>query len=171
MGSAFGDFWEDPEGGFIKFTVKRASKLTRPNTQYGGETSRYSLLQDGVWLDRRLSPKDTKDMGGVHMHMQSCMPFKIWVCLPRAWKSDARLFTTTYIERVVPYLPWWICSLPLISPTSNLLESFSMFNTSALMFCKALDDATKIYLQNLCELWSSSYKGSGLCRPPYTSFQ
>ena len=26
MGSAFGAIWEDPEGGFIKFTVKRASK-------------------------------------------------------------------------------------------------------------------------------------------------
>ena len=26
MGSTFGAIWEDPEGGFIKFTVKRASK-------------------------------------------------------------------------------------------------------------------------------------------------
>ena len=26
MGSEFGAFWEDPEGGFIKFAVKRASK-------------------------------------------------------------------------------------------------------------------------------------------------
>ena len=26
MGSAFGTIWEDPEGGFIKFTVKRALK-------------------------------------------------------------------------------------------------------------------------------------------------
>ena len=25
-GSAFGDIWEDYEGGFIKFAVKRASK-------------------------------------------------------------------------------------------------------------------------------------------------
>ena len=27
--SAFGAIWEDPEGGFIKFTVKRASKQDR----------------------------------------------------------------------------------------------------------------------------------------------
>ena len=47
MGSAFGAFWEDPEGGFIKFMVK--SFKTRPNTPYGGETSCYSLLQGGVW--------------------------------------------------------------------------------------------------------------------------
>ena len=26
MESTFGAFWEDPEGGFIKFAVKRASK-------------------------------------------------------------------------------------------------------------------------------------------------
>ena len=26
VGSAFGAFWEEPEGGFIKFMVKRASK-------------------------------------------------------------------------------------------------------------------------------------------------
>ena len=26
MGPEFGAIWEDPEGGFIKFTVKRASK-------------------------------------------------------------------------------------------------------------------------------------------------
>ena len=26
MGSAFGAIWEDPQGGFIKFSVKRASK-------------------------------------------------------------------------------------------------------------------------------------------------
>ena len=26
VGSAFGAFWDDPEGGFIKFAVKRASK-------------------------------------------------------------------------------------------------------------------------------------------------
>ena len=26
VGSAFGAIWEDPEGGFIKFAVKRASK-------------------------------------------------------------------------------------------------------------------------------------------------
>ena len=26
VGSAFGAFWEDPEGGFIKFAAKRASK-------------------------------------------------------------------------------------------------------------------------------------------------
>ena len=26
MGSEFGAIWEDPEGGFIKFVVKRASK-------------------------------------------------------------------------------------------------------------------------------------------------
>ena len=26
MGSEFGAIWEDPEGGFIKFAVKRASK-------------------------------------------------------------------------------------------------------------------------------------------------
>ena len=26
MGSAFGAIWEDPEGGFIKLAVKRASK-------------------------------------------------------------------------------------------------------------------------------------------------
>ena len=48
MGSTFGAIWEDPEGGFIKFTVKKSFK-TRPNTQYGGETSHYSILQgDGV---------------------------------------------------------------------------------------------------------------------------
>ena len=26
LGSVFGTIWEDPEGGFIKFVVKRASK-------------------------------------------------------------------------------------------------------------------------------------------------
>ena len=87
--------------------------------------------------------------------MQLC-PSKYSSGLSRPGKSDVRLFPATYIERVVPYLPWWICSLPLISPTSNLLESFSMFNTSALMFCKALDDATKVYLRNSCELWNST---------------
>ena len=44
MGSASGvriwGTWEDPEGGFIKFA----------NTPYGGETSIYSLLQQGVYL-------------------------------------------------------------------------------------------------------------------------
>ena len=29
MGSAFGAFWEDPEGGFIKFAVKRALKQNK----------------------------------------------------------------------------------------------------------------------------------------------
>ena len=40
MGSTFG-------GGFFKFAVKRAFK-TRPNSPYGGETSSYYLLQQGV---------------------------------------------------------------------------------------------------------------------------
>ena len=36
----------------MKFAVK--SFKTRPNTPYGGETSRYSLLQGGVTLDTYL---------------------------------------------------------------------------------------------------------------------
>ena len=47
MGSAFGAFWEDPEGGFYQIRSKKSFK-TRPNTPYGGGTSHYSLLQGGV---------------------------------------------------------------------------------------------------------------------------
>ena len=50
VGSAFGAIWEDPEGGFMKFAIKRRFK-TRPNTPYGGETLCYSLLQGGVILE------------------------------------------------------------------------------------------------------------------------
>ena len=45
MVSVFGAIWEDPEGGCIKFAVKRASKQDKA---YGGETSHYSLLKGGV---------------------------------------------------------------------------------------------------------------------------
>ena len=47
MGSDFGAIWEDPESGFYQIRGKKSFK-TRPNTPYGGETSRYSLLQGGV---------------------------------------------------------------------------------------------------------------------------
>ena len=47
MGSKFGAIWEDPEVGFIKFVVKRASKQDQ-TLHMEGETSRYSLLQGGV---------------------------------------------------------------------------------------------------------------------------
>ena len=47
VGSAFGAIWEDPVDGFYQIHGKKSSK-TRPNTQYGGETLYYSLLQEGV---------------------------------------------------------------------------------------------------------------------------
>ena len=50
MRSKFGAFWEDPEGGFIKFAVKRASKQDQ-TLHMEGETSHYFLIQDGVRYD------------------------------------------------------------------------------------------------------------------------
>ena len=44
---AFGAFCEDSWGWFYQIRGKKSFK-TRPNTPYGGETSRYSLLQGGV---------------------------------------------------------------------------------------------------------------------------
>ena len=49
MGSEIGGTLEDPGGGFFKFAVKRALRQeSRPNSPYGGETSIYLLLQQGV---------------------------------------------------------------------------------------------------------------------------
>ena len=45
--SEFGVIWEDPQGGFTKFVVKRASKQDQ-TLHMEGETSRYSILQGGV---------------------------------------------------------------------------------------------------------------------------
>ena len=47
VGSEFGGNWEDPEGGFIKFAVKRALKHDQ-TLHMEGKISRYSLLQGGV---------------------------------------------------------------------------------------------------------------------------
>ena len=47
MGSQVGSIWEDPEGEVYQIRGKKSFK-TRPNTTYGGETTRYSLLQGGV---------------------------------------------------------------------------------------------------------------------------
>ena len=54
VGSAFGATWEDPGGCFFKFLNKKSFK-TRTNIPYGGETSRYSLLQVSVRLFDRIS--------------------------------------------------------------------------------------------------------------------
>ena len=47
VGSAFVAIWEDPEGCFYQIRNKKSFKR-RPNTLYVGETSSYSLLQQGV---------------------------------------------------------------------------------------------------------------------------
>ena len=54
VGSEFGGTWEDPEGGFYQIRCSKSFK-TRPNTPYGGETSIYSLLQQGVCICKRRS--------------------------------------------------------------------------------------------------------------------
>ena len=50
VGSVFGATWEDPGlwGCFFQIRCKKSLK-TRPNSPYGGETSSYSLLQQGVY--------------------------------------------------------------------------------------------------------------------------
>ena len=46
VGFEFGGTWEDPRF-FFRICSKKSFK-TRPNSPYGGETSSYSLLQQGV---------------------------------------------------------------------------------------------------------------------------
>ena len=42
VGSEFGAIWEDPEGGFIKFVVKRASKQDQTLHMEGGNFTLFS---------------------------------------------------------------------------------------------------------------------------------
>ena len=53
VGSEFGGHLGGHWGGFYQICGKKSFK-TRPNTPYGGETSRYSLVQGGVHSIRNI---------------------------------------------------------------------------------------------------------------------